>query len=149
MRVEALIHPKRTGYEAIREWLRPKLARYVGSTAEQVILGLPDMAVFLVRLMADPRTPLARKLLAGAAIGYLVTPIDLTPDFLPFWGFIDDLFLVALAVRELIRSSDPDAVKSHWPGSEDALAVVEKTLDWVEKRVPERLWKRWKAYRLY
>lgn len=42
----------------------------------------------------DPRTPRAAKWVAGATLAYLVSPIDLIPDFIPVIGQLDDLLVV-------------------------------------------------------
>ena len=136
-------------YDRLRAWVTGKVSRYANHTASQVLIFLPDMAVFLSRMMVDPRTPLARRLMAGAAIGYLVSPIDMSPDWLPVIGLLDDLAIVALAIRELLQSASPEAVQENWPGDGEVLDAVNGSLDWIKNHVPQRTWRRWMAHRLF
>lgn len=50
-----------------------------------------------------PKTPLIAKLLITITIGYLLSPVDLIPDFIPVLGLLDDLlivpFLIVLSIR--------------------------------------------------
>ena len=56
---------------------------------------------------ADPRVPRRAKWLAGAAIAYLASPIDLIPDFIPGFGQLDDLVVVPALLWLAIRQIDP------------------------------------------
>lgn len=47
-------------------------------------------------ILKDPRTPLFPKILLTLAIGYLLMPFDLIPDFIPVIGQIDDIVIVPL-----------------------------------------------------
>jgi len=55
--------------------------------------------------MRDPRTPLSARLLAGLAVGYALSPVDLIPDFIPVLGWLEDAVilpgLIALSVRRI------------------------------------------------
>lgn len=61
-----------------------------------------ELAVYRL-VLADERTPRTAKLLLGGAVGYLLLPFDLIPDFIPVIGQLDDLLivpgLVVLALR--------------------------------------------------
>jgi len=54
-------------------------------------------------VLKDPRTPKASKWLLGLAIAYILSPIDLIPDFIPVIGYLDDLLLVPLLVWLAVR----------------------------------------------
>lgn len=56
------------------------------------------------RLIRDPRTPLLPKLILGAALLYVVSPLDLVPDVLPFLGQMDDVAVLALGLEMFFRS---------------------------------------------
>lgn len=61
-------------------------------------------------MIADPRTPWLARALLAAAVAYLVSPIDLIPDFVPVLGHLDDLLIVGLLVGLGLRFT-PRAVK--------------------------------------
>ena len=59
--------------------------------------------VFYQRLMRHPQTPLLAKFCLWLAIGYLLMPFDLIPDFLPVIGQLDDLVIIPLLVYVAIK----------------------------------------------
>jgi uncharacterized membrane protein YkvA (DUF1232 family) len=59
---------------------------------------VPDYARLVTALVLDERMPKDRKVLLGAAAGYLVLGRDIIPDDLPIIGGLDDLVVVVLAV---------------------------------------------------
>ena len=53
-------------------------------------------------------------------------PVDLVPDFLPVIGYADDVVIVAVAIRAVVRSAGPDALARHWPGTPDGLRTLRR-----------------------
>jgi uncharacterized membrane protein YkvA (DUF1232 family) len=51
----------------------------------------------------DKRTPLAAKILIWLTVGYLLSPIDLIPDFIPVLGLLDDLIIVPLLISVSVK----------------------------------------------
>jgi uncharacterized membrane protein YkvA (DUF1232 family) len=92
--------------------------------ARMVARLVPDCIVLGRRLLRDPRVQLRHKLALGLLVGYLASPLDLVPDFIPLIGHLDDAALVVVVLRALVRSSGPELVREHWPGSGRALELV-------------------------
>jgi uncharacterized membrane protein YkvA (DUF1232 family) len=97
-----------------------------GSDARDVARFIPDCIVLVRRLLGEPRVHRRQKLLLGALVGYLALPFDLVPDFIPVAGHIDDLLVVVLALRVVLRASGSELLREHWPGPESSLAVVQR-----------------------
>jgi uncharacterized membrane protein YkvA (DUF1232 family) len=68
--------------------------------------------------------PWRKKALLVALAGYLALPFDLVPDFIPVAGQLDDVVVVALVLRSLVRGGGEPIVREHWPGPENSLAIV-------------------------
>lgn len=87
---------------------------------------LPDVARLLRRLAADPELPRGVRVRLALAALYLVFPIDLVPDFVPIAGYADDVLVVALVLRSVVRRAGIDAVERHWPGTPEGLRILEQ-----------------------
>jgi uncharacterized membrane protein YkvA (DUF1232 family) len=59
--------------------------------------------IFYQQLLKHPDTPFLAKLLLHIAIGYLLLPFDLIPDWLPLLGQLDDLIIVGLLIWFALR----------------------------------------------
>jgi uncharacterized membrane protein YkvA (DUF1232 family) len=97
-----------------------------GRDARDVARFIPDCIVLVRRLLGEPRVHRRHKLLLGALVGYLALPIDLVPDFIPVAGHIDDVLVVVLALRAVLRASGSELLREHWPGPESSLALVQR-----------------------
>ncbi len=59
----------------------------------------------------DKRTPLLVKILALITVGYLLSPIDLIPDFIPVLGILDDLLLVPLLITITLKMIPKEVIE--------------------------------------
>jgi uncharacterized membrane protein YkvA (DUF1232 family) len=73
-----------------------------------VATRIPDYARLITALVFDERMPNDRKVLLGAAAGYMVLGRDLVPDSLPILGGLDDLVVVVLAVDLFLDCVPPE-----------------------------------------
>jgi uncharacterized membrane protein YkvA (DUF1232 family) len=114
-------------------WLRALLVAVglmVGSWALMVLLArrlppgllrdlagfVPDCVTTVRRLRCDPRVPRRAKIAVALAGLWLLSPIDLLPEFLPVIGPLDDVLVVALALRYAARQVPRDVLVAAWPG---------------------------------
>jgi uncharacterized membrane protein YkvA (DUF1232 family) len=92
--------------------------------AQALARFIPDCVVLFRRLLSGKRLPRRRKLLLVASIGYLALPFDLIPDFIPVVGHLDDVIVVALVFRSVLRGSGASLVREHWPGPPASLNAI-------------------------
>jgi uncharacterized membrane protein YkvA (DUF1232 family) len=85
-------------------------------TVLQAIRELPNFLRLLYGLMTDGRVQPLDKALVGAAIAYVLMPFDLIPDFIGFFGQVDDIFLLVLSLRRLINNAGHRVLLDHWSG---------------------------------
>jgi len=83
---------------------RSSLFGVLGRSALSRLYLFRQEARILWRAFWHPDTPLHLKAATLFAAFYLVSPIDLVPDFIPFAGWIDDLVLVPLMVSWIVRA---------------------------------------------
>jgi uncharacterized membrane protein YkvA (DUF1232 family) len=86
---------------------------------------VPDYARLIGALVLDERMPSDRKVLLGAAAGYLVVGRDLIPDSLPIIGGLDDLIVVVLAVDLFLDGVPPELLQEKL----DDLAIDRASFD--------------------
>jgi uncharacterized membrane protein YkvA (DUF1232 family) len=77
---------------------------------------IPDCVTTVRRLRRDPRVPRRAKVALVIAGIWVASPIDLIPEFIPVIGPLDDIVVVALAVRYAGRQVPRDVLLAAWPG---------------------------------
>ncbi|HEY7486491.1 MAG TPA: DUF1232 domain-containing protein [Streptosporangiaceae bacterium] len=82
---------------------------------------LPDCVTTARRLRRDPRVPARAKLAVAFGLLWALSPIDLIPEFLPVIGPLDDIVVVALALRYAARRVPRDVLLEAWPGNPDLI----------------------------
>lgn len=95
----------------------------------EMVRLVPDVVRLVTRLARDPSLPRGVRVRLGLLLGYLALPIDLVPEVVPVVGYADDVVVVALVLRSVVRRAGPEAVERHWPGTPDGLAAVLRLAD--------------------
>src|SRR5947207_15944684 len=93
-------------------------------TLKELAGFLPNCVTTIRRLRTHPAVPRRAKVALAFALLWVLSPIDLIPEFLPVIGPLDDVVVFALAVRYALRHVPADALLESWP---------------AERRILERL----------
>jgi uncharacterized membrane protein YkvA (DUF1232 family) len=105
--------------------------------ARMLLRELPNFFKLVFRLLRDRRVPAINKALFGAVAVYMLTPVDLIPDFLGVLGWVDDLYLLGLALGRLMASAGPNALLKHWDGNPAALGYLVEGVDEMGGMLPQ------------
>jgi uncharacterized membrane protein YkvA (DUF1232 family) len=97
-----------------------------GATMADAVKVLPDTIRLVRRLATDQELPRSVRGTLWLLGLYLVSPIDLIPDFIPILGYADDAIVAAFALRRVVRIAGPDAIDRHWTGTPAGLAIVRR-----------------------
>ena len=111
-------------------------ARPSNPAVDKAIAAIPNLTKLGYRLMRDPRVPVKQKAFLGAALAYMVSPVDIIPDFIPFLGRVDDLVILAFALNAMFDAAGEALVHEHWDGTGDVLEIVSGVIEWGASLVP-------------
>jgi len=106
---------------------------------KNLLLFIPNLILLSGRLMVDPRVPAKERLLVAGAIIYVIIPLDLIPDMLPFIGQVDDAYLISLTLLRLMSTTDPKLVREHWNGGGDIVELVGSMATIAGKLLPQKI----------
>jgi uncharacterized membrane protein YkvA (DUF1232 family) len=100
------------------------IVRPRGGLLREAVRLLPDVLRLVRRLAADKELPRGVRVRLALLLAYLAMPVDVIPDFIPVLGYADDAIITVAVLRSVIRRAGVDAVRGHWPGTEDGFAVL-------------------------
>jgi uncharacterized membrane protein YkvA (DUF1232 family) len=103
------------------------------------LLFIPNLMRLLLKLVRDDRVSNADKAILAGTIIYVIAPIDVIPDFIPFIGLVDDSYLIAISVMRLLNRADREVVMDHWKGKVDIKELVTSIANIAEFFLPQRL----------
>lgn len=108
------------------------------------ISQLPNFLRLLYGLITDKRVQAIDKLVVAGAIAYILLPVDVIPDFIPFLGEVDDVFLLVLALQRLIANAGRTVLQTYWSGDPKELSEgnLEKILASAAFFLPRRMRRR-------
>jgi uncharacterized membrane protein YkvA (DUF1232 family) len=125
-------------YDRLRANISRSLERKGGAVekAAEFLLMVPDVFILLWRLVNDPAVSGRNKVLLGSSIAYYIFPFDLIPEaFTGPLGYLDDLVFGVFVLNKILRETDVEVVRSHWPGSTDVLETIQRVLGAAESLV--------------
>ena len=106
---------------------------------KEIIFTIPKLLKLLWRLETDPRVPTRAKLALPAVIAYVISPIDLVPDFIPFAGQVDDIYLIIIVLRWIMQEAGEEVVYECWDGEKKTLDFILNALDSIIAFLPKRV----------
>jgi uncharacterized membrane protein YkvA (DUF1232 family) len=112
----------------------------------QYLLVFPDLVHLMIKLFGDKGTPARIKGYIVIAFTYLISPIDIIPDFIPAAGFIDDLLVLVIIMNKIINSVDEpvlERIKSLWAGEADVFIKVKEiteTMNALTAEIPRSIY---------
>lgn len=81
-----------------------KLKRYAKIAGKKVVYP----ALLIQYLLKSDLVPVKAKLILSAALGYFILPIDFIPDFAPAVGFVDDLGVIIMILKQMATYVTPE-----------------------------------------
>lgn len=94
------------------------------SAARELATLIPNLVALFRGLLRDPRVSRGSKVWLWFAIVWLVSPVDLIPEFVPVAGPLDDAIVAALVLRHVLKRTDASALSEHWRGDPVTLATI-------------------------
>lgn len=94
----------------------------------QIVRRIPAYTKLVYAIYRDPDIPNRQKALVAAALGYLVSPIDIAPGFIPVVGQLDDIIVMLTLLRKALRGLEPTHVERLGASSGITMEMVERDL---------------------
>jgi len=99
--------------------LRPK-----GVPIRELLGLIPDVLRLLRSIIGDPSAPLDVRVVLVGLVAWILSPIDLIPDFIPVLGPLDDVVVAVVAMRYVRRRVGVDDLRRRWSGTADGFALL-------------------------
>lgn len=117
-------------YTVGRQVVEGKLPE-AAKSASDIIFMIPDIGALLWRLLKDSRVPMKTKLSVSAAVAYILFPVDIIPDKIPFIGKIDDIAILFFALNRIAKDVPTKVILENWQGKSEFVLVLKKGLEYL------------------
>ena len=94
----------------------------------ELLRVIPDVLRLVRRLLGDRAIPLRVKVALVVLLAWLISPIDLIPEFIPVLGPLDDVVVAVLVLRYARRNVGLEGLRSRWPGTPDGFALLSRII---------------------
>jgi uncharacterized membrane protein YkvA (DUF1232 family) len=99
--------------------LRPK-----GVPVRELLGLIPDVLRLLRSVIGDRSAPPDVRLVLVGLLAWIVSPIDLIPEFIPVLGPLDDVVVAIVAMRYVRRRVGIEDLRRRWTGTDDGFALL-------------------------
>jgi uncharacterized membrane protein YkvA (DUF1232 family) len=103
--------------------LRPK-----GVAVGDVVRVVPDVLRLLRSIITDRSAPLDVRVVLVGLMAWIISPIDLIPEFIPVLGPIDDIVVAVVAMRFVRRRIGIADLRRRWTGTPEGFALLTRLI---------------------
>lgn len=103
--------------------LRPR-----GATLRDIMAVIPDLLRLLRSLIGDRSVPTDVRVVLVGLLAWIVSPIDLIPEFIPGIGPLDDVVVAIVALRYVRRRAGIDELRRRWTGTDDGFGLLVRVI---------------------
>jgi uncharacterized membrane protein YkvA (DUF1232 family) len=103
--------------------LRPR-----GTSVRDILGVIPDVLRLLRSLIRDRSAPLDVRVVLVGLLAWIISPIDLIPEFIPGLGPLDDVIVAIVALRYVRRRLGIEELRGRWQGSDDGFVVLVRVI---------------------
>lgn len=94
----------------------------------EVVRVIPDVLRLLRALVTDGAVPLDVRIVLVGLVAWILSPIDLIPEFIPGLGPLDDVIVAIVALRYVRRRIGIKGIGQRWVGSDDGLRLLVRVI---------------------
>lgn len=94
----------------------------------ELLRVIPDVVRLVRRLLRDPGVPFGAKVALIVLLVWLISPIDLIPEFIPVLGPLDDVVVAILVLRYVRRTIGLEGLRNRWPGTPDGFELLSRII---------------------
>jgi len=99
-----------------------------GVSLGELLRVVPDIVRLLRAIITDRSAPLDVRIALVGLLIWIVSPIDLIPEFLPGIGPLDDVVVAVVAMRYTRRRLGIEDLRARWAGSPDGFAILARVI---------------------
>lgn len=94
----------------------------------ELLRVIPDVARLVRRLLGDRAVPLGARVALIVLFVWLISPIDLIPEFIPVLGPLDDVVVAVLVLRYVRRTVGLEELRERWPGTPEGFELLSRII---------------------
>jgi uncharacterized membrane protein YkvA (DUF1232 family) len=94
----------------------------------ELVRVVPDVIRLLRSIITDGSAPLDVRAVLTVLLVWILSPIDLIPEFVPVIGPLDDVIVAAVALRYVRRRLGIEDLRRRWSGSREGFALLERLI---------------------